>query len=172
MPTGTEHPTHPRQQQAQVRLNRSYGVAPDKVWRAWTEPQALVSWFTHGHPAATDSAELDVRVGGCYRVRFTTPNGVQNEVAGEYLEVRPPERLVFTWAWHSTPERVSRVSISLAPTPWGTEMRFMHDRFFDDTARANHERGWQTIMAQLDAYLQGLHGDADPTTPQPQQQEA
>lgn len=164
-PTASQHaqpsqPAFQRQKQAQVRLTRSYDAAPERVWQAWTEPQALVSWFTDGKPAATDSAELDVRVGGHYRVRFTMANGEQNEVFGTYQEVRPFERLVFTWAWGSTPERVSRVSISLAPTPWGSEMRFVHDRFFDDAARANHERGWNRTMAQLDAYLLSLHASA------------
>ncbi len=53
----------------------------------------------------------------------------------------PHRRLVFTWAWKSTPERVSRISIALKSLADGTELSFAHGRFYDEKARANHERG-------------------------------
>jgi uncharacterized protein YndB with AHSA1/START domain len=114
----------------------------------------LSHWFAPGKAGPLADAEVDLRVGGRYRIAFATPNGDQHEVGGTYHEVQPHSRLVFTWAWKSTPERVSRVSISLAPATGGaTELRFVHDRFFDDTARANHERGWQPYFAQLEDFL-------------------
>jgi uncharacterized protein YndB with AHSA1/START domain len=98
-------------------------------------------------------AQLDVREGGRYRIRFRTPDGEEHEVAGTYQAVEPLRRLVFSWAWHSTPERVSRVSVSLRPVPEGTELDFVHDRFVDPAARDNHERGWSATFAKLAALL-------------------
>ena len=71
-----------------------------------------------------------------------------------YQEVEPQRRLVFTWAWQSTPERVSVVTLALRPIPQGTELDFTHDRFFDQQARDNHARGWGGTFAKLDAFLQ------------------
>jgi len=99
-------------------------------------------------------AEIDLRVGGRYRIFSRLPDGGVNDVSGEYLEVQPGRRLVFSWAWHSTPERVSRVSIDLIEQGDGTLLRFVHDRFFDEQACRNHERGWQPTFAQLDVFLQ------------------
>ena len=138
---------------AEIRISRNYDVAPEKVWRAWTDPQALSQWFGPGNPAVT-TAEVDLRVGGRYRIVFRGASGDMNEVSGIYQEVVPHSRLVFTWAFKSTPERVSRVSIDLSQRAGGTELRFMHDRFFDEEARVKHETGWQHGFANLDAMLE------------------
>jgi len=99
------------------------------------------------------AVEIELCVGGRYRIAFDTPDGDAHEVSGVYQEVVPHRRLVFTWAWKSTPERVSRVSIDLKPLAEGTELSFVHDRFFDDKARVDHERGWQPCLETLDDFL-------------------
>ena len=145
--------TRQQEQSAEVSIRRNYPVAPDKVWRAWTEPQALRQWFGPGATPSRAEAEIDLRVGGRYRIAIPMPDGDKNEASGEYLEVVPNRRLVFTWAWKGTPERVSRVTIDLRPVAGGTDLSFVHDRFFDDKARANHERGWQPIFGNLEKFL-------------------
>ena len=70
----------------------------------------------------------------------------------------PLRRLVFSWAWQSTPERVSRVSLELRPVDGGTELVFVHDRFFDQAARDNHERGWGGTFEKLDRFLVAADG--------------
>ena len=136
-----------------LQLVRTYRVGADKVWQAWTDPQALSRWFGPGDVGSVTLAELDVRVGGRYHIRFHTPDGEDHDVSGHYEVVEPPRRLVFSWAWKSTPERVSRVSIELLPVVGGTELRFVHDRFHDATARDNHQRGWLPTFAKLEAML-------------------
>jgi uncharacterized protein YndB with AHSA1/START domain len=98
-------------------------------------------------------AELDVRAGGRYRIAFHTPDGELHEVSGAYEEVLENRRLSFTWAWQSTPDRVSLVTIELQPTAQGCELSFRHERFFDQQARDNHERGWTGTFAKLDEFL-------------------
>ncbi|OYU95894.1 MAG: ATPase [Burkholderiales bacterium PBB5] len=146
--------TQQQQAPAQVRIERRYPFAVDKVWRAWTEPQALSLWFGNSQPGAVTEAEINLQVGGRYRIVTRLPDGGTNEVSGEYQQVLPHRRLVFTWAWRSTPERVSRVSIDFVAQDGGTALHFVHDQFFDEQARINHERGWTTIFKQLDAALQ------------------
>lgn len=145
--------TAPAGQAPELRITRSYPVTPEKVWRAWTDPQALSAWFGTGEPNSVRLAELDVRPGGRYRIRFRMPDGEEHEVAGTYEEVVANERLVFTWAWHSTPERVSRVAITLRPAAGGTELDFRHARFFDARAREAHAHGWSLAFGKLEAWL-------------------
>lgn len=143
----------PVEEQAALRIRRQYPVAPEKVWRAWTDPQALSAWFGPGEPRSVERAELDVRPGGRYRIRFHTPDGEAHEVGGEYREVVPGERLVFTWAWHSTPERVSLVTVELRAVDGGTQLDFCHERFFDRAAFEGHQHGWTLTFAKLDAWM-------------------
>ena len=65
----------------------------------------------------------------------------------------PNQRLVFSWAWHSTPERESLVTVSLKPEGAGTLLTFLHEQFVDAAARDNHERGWTELFAKLENYL-------------------
>jgi uncharacterized protein YndB with AHSA1/START domain len=144
----------PTQDKPSLQLTRRYAVAPEKVWRAWTDPQALSCWFGPADAKAVTRAELDVRVGGRYHIAFRTSDGQEHDVSGVYQEVAAHRTLSFTWAWKSTPERVSLVTIRLRADGSGTEMEFRHDRFFDQQARDNHERGWTGAIAKLDQFLQ------------------
>lgn len=137
-----------------LTLTRRLRAPPEKVYAAWTQAAQLAQWF--GPPnmqQATLQAELDVRVGGRYRISFTRDDGEYFEAGGLYREVVPNELLVFTWAWHSTPERESLVTISLKPDGAGTLMIFRHAQFFDETARDNHQRGWSSFLDKLDAFV-------------------
>jgi uncharacterized protein YndB with AHSA1/START domain len=140
-----------------LAIERTYPVAPEKVWRAWTDPEALKRWWAPRPDHRVSLCELDVRVGGCFRIVFGPVDGEQNECAGEYLEVEENRRLVFTWHWpRSTPERVSRVAITFLPVAGGTELAFRHDRFHDQAAADNHKRGWTAALGKLDEYIQSL----------------
>ncbi|MEZ0301836.1 MAG: SRPBCC domain-containing protein [Hyphomicrobiaceae bacterium] len=111
-------------------------------------------WFGPHH-ATQDSvrAEMNVRVGGRYRIRFKTEDGESHEVGGIYREVVPNSRLQFTWAWHSTPERESLVTVTVAKDGDGTMLTLHHEQFFDDKAREGHNRGWTGTLDKLEQYF-------------------
>lgn len=137
-----------------LTLTRRFRARPEKVWAAWTDPEKLIGWFctTKAKPGSL-RAELDVRVGGSYRISFDMESGEYSEVGGLYREVVPNEKLVFSWAWHSTPERESLVTVSIKPDGAGSLMVFTHAQFFDETARDNHAKGWNELFEQLEACL-------------------
>ena len=138
-------------------IERYFPVAPEKVWRAWTDPRALKRWFGPGGYDPVSAAELDLRAGGRYRIVFGGADGTEHEVRGEYREVVPHRRLVFTWTWpRSTPERESLVTIELQASAGGTAFVFRHERFFDETVRDDHRRGWRETFAKLEAFLAGV----------------
>lgn len=139
-----------------LTLVRSYPAAPEKVWHAWTDPEALKRWF--GPDSGKVSlAETDVRVGGRFRVVFSTLDGEQHDVSGVYREVQPNRKLVFTWAWKSTPERESLVTLTFRPSGSGTEFNMLHEQFFDVAARDRHEFGWTGSLAKLGRHLQEIN---------------
>jgi uncharacterized protein YndB with AHSA1/START domain len=139
-----------------LSLARKFNSPPEKVWRAWTDPQALKHWF--GPDAGKVAlAETDVRVGGRFHVVFSTLDGEQHDVGGVYREVQPNRKLVFTWAWKSTPERVSLVTLTFRPSGSGTEFAMLHEQFFDVAARDRHEYGWTGSLAKLECYLQEIN---------------
>lgn len=136
-----------------LTLTRTFRAPPERVWRAWTEPDAVAAWF--GPFEGTADAQLDVRVGGAFRIAFEGPGGETHTALGTYEVVEPHQRLAFTWSWISTPERQSFVTLTLQAVADGTEFRLHHTRFADTTARDNHNRGWSAALDKLDRHLDG-----------------
>lgn len=136
-----------------LEIERRYAAPPERVWQAWTDPQALSRWFGPGEEGSVTQADLDLRPGGRYTIAFRTPDGEAHKVSGTYEEVARPHKLSFSWAWQSTPERVSFVTVMLEADGAGTRMTFRHERFFNRAARDNHERGWTATLAKLDRYV-------------------
>jgi len=137
-----------------LALNRHYPVAPEKVWRAWTDAEAVKRWWGPGPGEPVSLAELDVRVGGRFRIVFGGPDGKMHECAGVYQEVVPNRKLVFTWHWpNSTPERISVVTIVFKEVNGETDLLFKHEQLFDEKARDDHKRGWSASLDKLTDFL-------------------
>ena len=140
-----------------LALQRHYPVAPEKVWRAWTDAEAVKRWWGPGRGEPVSLAELDVRVGGRFRIVFGGPDGKMHECAGVYQEVVPNRKLVFTWHWpNSTPERISVVTIEFRASPTGTDLASKHEQLFDEKARDDHKRGWSASLDKLADFLKGV----------------
>ena len=137
-----------------LTLSRHYPVGPEKVWRAWTDPEAVKKWWGPGPGEPVSAAELDVRVGGRFRIVFGGPDGKEHECAGVYKEVVPNRKLVFTWSWpRTTPERISVVTIEFKAAGGGTDLIFTHEQLFDEKVRDDHKRGWSSTLDKLAAFL-------------------
>ena len=97
-----------------LTLKRRLKAAPQKVYQAWTQPEQMTLWWgVTPHNSRKPIAETDLRVGGRFRVQFWGKNEEHHSVSGIYREVVPNRKLVFSWAWQSTPERESQVTIDL-----------------------------------------------------------
>ena len=124
-----------------LEVRRHYKASVAAVYAACTDPEQMKFWMAPKDAVRESEVELDVRVGGRYRIVMHAPNGETHRVAGEFREVVPPHRLVYTWAWESTPERQSLVTIELRPTSDGTELVLTHQRLADRDARNRHLAG-------------------------------
>jgi uncharacterized protein YndB with AHSA1/START domain len=98
-------------------------------------------------------AESDTRVGGHYRWVMQGADGEQHDVSGVYREVVPNEKLVFTWAWKSTPERQSLVTVDIKPDGTGSLMTLTHEQFFDEDASDRHRNGWSGALDKMEKLL-------------------
>lgn len=111
----------------------------------------MIRWWGVTDHEKTPIAETDLRIGGRFRVQFWTPDGEQHCVGGVYREIVPDRKLVFSWAWQSTPERESQVTLDLKPDTDGTILTLTHEQFFDEKARDDHRRGWTRALDNLES---------------------
>jgi uncharacterized protein YndB with AHSA1/START domain len=150
-----------------LTLVRRIKAPPQTVFAAFVEPAHILKWW--GPDAGpTLLAETDVRVGGRFRVVFETLDGERHENGGEYLEIDPPDRLVMAWWWASTPERRSRVTVSIRPISSGSELTVRHEMFFDEAARDSHLWGWNRALDKLER----LVAECNAIQPQPTKRES
>jgi uncharacterized protein YndB with AHSA1/START domain len=134
-----------------LTIKRRFNAPPEKVYAAWTQPEKLAHWMG---PVGTKTvqAECDLRVGGRYAIKMVMAND-EHDVSGVYREIVPNEKLSFTWAWKTTPERESLVTVTFKADGGGTIMTLLHEQFFDEEARDRHRSGWTGTMDKLEKYL-------------------
>ena len=141
------------QERPSLALVRKLDAPPAKVWRALTEPEMLKRWMAPDPSFKTPLAEIDLRVGGRYRIVMVSPDGEEHDVRGVYREIVPNKKLVHTWSWKSTPERESVVTMELRAAGGGTELKLTHEQFADEQARDKHQHGWTGCLAGLERFL-------------------
>jgi uncharacterized protein YndB with AHSA1/START domain len=130
-------------------LKRRFKAPPAKVFAAFVDPEKVKRWMGPGEMKAV-RAESDARPGGHYRWVMQSPAGEEHDVGGVYREVIANEKIVFTWAWKSTPERESLVTVLLKPDGDGTILTLTHEQFFDGEARDRHEGGWNGALDKME----------------------
>lgn len=139
-PAAGEHPARPMEA---VELRRVLPDPPEHVFRAWTDPDLIRQWMSLG----AAEAEVDLRVGGRFRI-LMRGEGVEIDHTGEYVEVEPPERLVFTWRSPYTGDEPSVVAVVLRAVDEGTELVLTHQRLPHATVES-HGEGWGLLLDRL-----------------------
>jgi uncharacterized protein YndB with AHSA1/START domain len=133
-----------------LNLRRTFKAPRETVFRAWTDPEELKKWWgPEGY--ATPSAEVELRVGGKYRLGMRKlPDGEIFYLSGFYREVRPPDRLVYTWRWEAEPDMgETLVTVEFREAGDSTEVVLTHEFFPTEKARNEHDRGWNGCLDRL-----------------------
>jgi len=138
-------------------LRHTFAAPREKVFRAWTTAAELKRWFAAGADYVGELAEVDLRVGGKYRIGMKyLPDGTLHVATGIYKVIKAPERLVFTWSWEGQPDRgETLVSIEFHEHGTSTEVVFTHELFLSPELRDRHMHGWQGCFDRLARVLTG-----------------
>ena len=132
-------------------LSRSFDAPVEKVFGAWTNPEIARKWMAPGEMTA--EVDMDARVGGRYRIQMKEPDGNMHITAGEYTEVVENERLTYTWQWESSDEETLVTVEFRGSDSDRTEVNITHTRFSTAALRDDHEQGWTSCIAKLEALL-------------------
>lgn len=126
----------------------------EDVFAAWTKPELMQRWFCPPNWSAKTTNEL--KVGGSYSHNMISDGKTgsacnsdsnQHLHTGEYLEISPPEKLVFTW--NSPSVKNTRVTIELREQGESTELTLTHELLETEELRNRHTEGWEACLANL-----------------------
>ena len=131
-----------------LRLTRVVPAPRDAVFRAWTEPEQLKRWWVPFPGMSVPAAEVDLRPGGRYRFTVRNARGEEFHLSGVYREVRPPERLVYTWRWEGA-DGETLVTVDFESSGATTLLHLTHEQFPDDAVRDRHGAGWAGVLDSL-----------------------
>ena len=135
-------------------MKRTVRAPASVVFRACTEPEELAKWWGP-RGFTTPAIEMDLRVGGRYRIAMQPPEGDLFHLTGEFREVDPPARLAYTFVWEppDPDDRETLVTLSFRQVDGLTEVNYTQAVFATEQRRALHEQGWRESFERLQQLL-------------------
>ncbi len=135
-----------------IRISWNFPHPPAKLWQAWTDPAIARLWFGSDPNGKVLDAKFDVQVNGTFAVTFSNSDGTEFTCQGQYKEVIPNQRLVFTWGWINPLESTELISLQFTPSEQGTVMMFEQSNIDPNTSH-NYEEGWRSTFQKLEKAL-------------------
>lgn len=139
-----------------LNMTKIINAPIERVFAAWTQPELLHKWWGAHESFSAPVAEVDLRVGGKYRLGMLEPGKDAPYVChGVYQVIEPPTKLVFTWAWENTPDNLNfepaetLVTVEFIDKNGATEVTLTHERFPDAHMRDEHQGGWVGCLDSL-----------------------
>ena len=138
-----------------LEIKRVINAPRDRVYAAWTDPALLRKWFGPENVRTRDLV-ADAREGGQFRWDLTNPEGEEMTVVGEYRELQPGRKVVFTWQWQDDEDwegHKSIVTVELFDCDGGTEVRLIHEQLPSEESRDRHSEGWTSLLKKLEKFV-------------------
>ena len=138
-----------------LRLRSVLAATRARIFQALTTPADLAAWWGP-EGFGTTEMDLDLRVGGRYRFTMRPPEGEAFHLAGEFLEIDAPSRLVYSFRWEEPDpdDRTTTVTLSLRALGEATEVSLTQGEFATDARLELHRNGWTDSFDKLGRLLQ------------------
>ena len=138
-----------------LEIKRLINAPRDRVYAAWTDPAQLKEWFGPEN-IHTRNFVADARIGGKYHWDLVNQEGEEMTAFGEYRELVPNKKIVFTWKWEDDENwktHDSIVTVELSDRDGGTEVRLIHEQLPNEESRDSHNEGWNSVLEKLAKFL-------------------
>jgi len=132
-------------------VRKTIQAPPERLFQAWTEPAQLREWWGP-EGVACIGAEVDLRVGGRYRIGNQLPDGTTLWIGGEFEVIERPRLLIYTWPLEGAPSS-ERVTVRFEPRGAATEVIVTHEGIRNEALRRQHQMGWYGCLDGLAEYL-------------------
>jgi uncharacterized protein YndB with AHSA1/START domain len=142
-------------QNLSLEIKRVINAPRDGVYAAWTDPAQLKQWFGPEN-VRTRNLIADARVGGEFRWDLTNSEGEEITMRGEFRELQPGKKIVFSWQWLEDEDwenHISVVTVELSDRDGGTELRLIHEQLPNEQSRDGHNGGWNSALDKLEKFF-------------------
>jgi uncharacterized protein YndB with AHSA1/START domain len=136
-----------------VRIERTFDAPAEDVFDAWTSPEVIRRWFKPAAGWKEPSAEVDLRVGGRFRVVMRDPDGAPVGAGGEFTLVERPHRLAYTWTFDDDPSNLQMIEMEFTERDGATTVVFVNSNIADPGRRDAQDDGWRTCFDEFERAL-------------------
>ncbi|EIE01220.1 SRPBCC family protein [Leptospira licerasiae] len=143
-----------------VKIEKRINAEPIRLFRAWLKAEEFSSWFLPGNSIGIESAVLDPRPGGKFKINMLHEGKVLPH-EGEYQIIEEPKKLVFTWRSHATGGLDTLVTVTFDLLEEGssnsnkkpqTLITLTHERLIGEEGATSHKAGWTHILDSLEKW--------------------
>lgn len=134
-------------------VRRTIRASTARLFEAWTQPAQLKQWWGPESVECVD-AQVDLRVGGRYRIANRFPDGKILWIAGQFEVIEAPDKLVYTWALEPLSGATERVTVRFVAQGRATAVIVTHEGIASAPMRDRHELGWRGCLDGLASHLQ------------------
>jgi uncharacterized protein YndB with AHSA1/START domain len=138
-----------------LQVKRVVKAPLDRVYRAWTDASELKKWFSP-EQLTVPEAEMEAISGGKYRVVMQEPGGAKHTAVGEFKEVVPNQKLVYSWKWEEAGDKADDTQMTVEfrkVSDDETEVILTHEFFGSEEAAKEHKTGWESTFNNMEKYL-------------------
>lgn len=139
-------------QNTRLEIRRVIKAPRDRVYAAWTDVTQLKHWFGPENVQTRDII-ADAREGGEFRWDLINSEGEEMTMRGQFRELQPGKKIVFTWQWQNDEDwknHTSIVTVELFDGDGGTELRLIHEQLPSEESRDRHNQGWNSALDKLE----------------------
>lgn len=138
-----------------LSVSRFIPASPERVFNAWTVADEMQKWWG---PQGVNclAVEIDLRVGGEYRIANELPDKSVLWISGEFEEIEKPHRLIYTWIVENEKPTKERVEVQFNKHDIGTNVIITHERIATKALSEQHQHGWIGCLDGLLNHLRGL----------------
>ena len=138
-----------------VRIERTYDAPIEAVFEAWTSPEVMRRWFHVEPDWQTPEAEVDLRVGGAFRVLMRRSDDSEVSITGEFTEVDPPRRVAIKVVFSDLPSNEQLIELTFTESGGSTTVELVNSGIATDERREAEDYGWHGCLDQLGRTLAG-----------------
>lgn len=131
-----------------LTIRRAIDAPPERLFDLWTKPDLLMMWWGPEGVVCT-AAEIDLRVGGAYRIANRLPDGTTIWIAGSFERIERPNLLIYSWVIEGDDSGTERVTVRFEPRLQGSEIIILHENISAAAMRLQHEAGWNGCLDGL-----------------------
>jgi len=136
----------------QLSIKQTFDAPISRLFECFTLPELIQQWHSPDDSMGI-AAEVDLRVGGNYRIEMTRQDGQSHVAIGQYHEIEEPNKLVYSWRWEGAEGPDTMITVNFKQSGAQTEVELIHTGFENNDTTQHHSQGWKGIFDRLASHL-------------------